>query len=309
MEQRINSKKVRFADSLNRTLVFRSLPELSQKNEKAVDPRRKCRQDAKQQKPKGFGVLLKGSFEDPIEECQRNLNAFVQLGEQDLCRGIERYLSPQHKEERDSNKNQVVRAVLEQQDVNRRSGIIGDTAAEKLRCVSQRYSDTAKVFARRFGIADEHVVKVGEDPSAARSQINSMRAANAKKAFRQPSSKLLKTSIRDMACLINARKACRQASSRELNTSIQELANDRSLDENISPSVVKSSEPLVGSSKRTTLVRCSPINSGREGSRDYERYLQTAIDLLDEDDPQLDQQSSLHRTYGIPRSRLCLTRG
>lgn len=165
-----------------------------------VDPRKRARDDAAQllssmANSQRYTDLLSGSFESPVDNCQDNINAFV-FGKQDDARGLERYLSVVHKDERDGAREDVVEAVLHKQRqllqkqrngssdgvanqkkrVQRRNSIQNDGRGqqsnsivsdeermEKLRSVSRRYSRPSRVFARRLGIADEMVVQRLDD--------------------------------------------------------------------------------------------------------------------------------------------------
>ena len=202
MERISRSRKVvRFSERENRVLFFddnqssqqqpasSSQQHHQQPTAKAsrVDPRQRVRDDAAKILSKRYGDLLCGSFEDPIENCQNNINAFVlDVPDAEHARGLERYLSLQHKEERDGAREDVYEAVLtRQRQLNKHNCMATTTAAprsvarrnsihndgrqqsqekdtisdeermEKLRNASRRYSRPSRIFARRLGIADE----------------------------------------------------------------------------------------------------------------------------------------------------------
>ena len=195
-------KVVRFSERENRVLFFgdqqssQQQPPLSQQQQQQqptaktsrVDPRQRVRDDAAKILSKRYGDLLCGSFDDPIENCQNNINAFVlDVPDAEHARGLERYLSLQHKEERDGAREDVYEAVLaRQRQLNKRNrmattaptasrsvarpnsihndgrqqsqgkNIISDEERmEKIRNASRQYSRPSRIFARRLGIADE----------------------------------------------------------------------------------------------------------------------------------------------------------
>jgi hypothetical protein len=201
-----------------------------------VDPRKAARELAYKLIPKGYGELLKGTFEYPEDNCQDNINAFVAgVPDRDNVRGLERYVSREHKEERDSAREDVVEAVLKRQEHLERQGVSPDERAEKLRAASCLQSQDSRMFARRVAIADEIAVKEEQEqpneitrpsfhPLQPLARHSFPSACNAKKALRQPSSRELDTGIRSMAACMNAKKASRQTSIRNLNTSIRNLA-------------------------------------------------------------------------------------
>lgn len=204
------------------------------------DPRKRARADAQRIINKGYGDLLVGSFEHPIvEECQDNLQAFVaDICDDENARGLERYLSMQHKEERDVAREEHMEAVLARQShlrknkTRRRSSRTTTTAddmAERIRVVSRRFSKTGRAFARRMGIADEFAVQVDceveedEDeeepvqsylplPRLQESQTPFGSSTNSQSSNHPSQSKSLTS---------NAKMACRQPSLRELNVGIR----------------------------------------------------------------------------------------
>ena len=196
-----------------------------------IDPRKSAREAAYQLIPKGYGQLLTGTFGDPADDCQENINAFVAgVPDIDNARGLERYMSQDHKDERDQAREDVVEAVLCRQQHLRLEGLDDNERAEKLRSASRRQSRDARKFARRLGIADDLAAREEQDDDdrAARfvaSTRHLVGPGNAKKAHRQPSTRQLDVGIRRMAATRNAKKASRQASIRKLNYSIRNLAS------------------------------------------------------------------------------------
>lgn len=230
------TRKVRFSeDSVVCVLEARS--DEHRNLAKRVDPRKAAREQAYILIPKGYGHLLSGCFEDPIDSCQENLNAFVAgVPDRDNSRGLERYMSQQHKEERDQAREDVIEAVLRRQQRLKLDGENADDVANKLRSACRRHSRDSRVFARRLGIADDLAArgdKSGQSETPAFSDRFALpqhrysypSATNAKPGLRHPPTNQLNTGIRAMAASMNAKKASRQASIRKLNSSIRNLAS------------------------------------------------------------------------------------
>mmetsp|Transcript_23179 Transcript_23179/g.64441 ORF Transcript_23179/g.64441 Transcript_23179/m.64441 type:complete len:312 (-) Transcript_23179:218-1153(-) len=118
------------------------------------------RLDAKEWRRKGYGILLKETFENPIEQAQEYLNAFCLLEDKLTRRGLERHLSRRHGEERSDLKDRARYCVLSHQRKLKREGtkIASHDMEEQLSKIYQDISRSAKVFARRLGKADEMVV-------------------------------------------------------------------------------------------------------------------------------------------------------
>lgn len=127
----------------------------------------RSKMEAKECRRKGFGVLLRDTFAFPREDAQKHLNALVQLDASQSRRGLERSLSRQHGEERSEMKDRARQSVLIHQRRLRREGAKQDEMAEKLSAMYQEVTRSAFLFARRMGIADEVVVKEGEDSTVA----------------------------------------------------------------------------------------------------------------------------------------------
>lgn len=212
-----------------------------------MDPRRRARADASKLSYKGFGDFLIGTFTDPLDHCQDNLNCFVlDVPDDEHARGLERYLSPQHKDERDQAREDVLEAVLIRQrrfhrkakiqpQAPRRSsiavdgsqlqeslekGLTQDEYLEKLRNGSRRYSRASRIFARCMGIADALAAKqVDEESSSAKDESDLQ--------TNLPSNVDDKPKHNDSTpspSFFNAKMVTRQPSVRELNRGIRSKA-------------------------------------------------------------------------------------
>lgn len=252
MERRFRNK-VRFSERENSVVLFESSPDNEESDTRPepaqrprVDPRKRARDDASKLMPKSYGDLLCGSFEDPLDNCQDNINAFVlDVPDADHARGLERYLSPQHKDERDGAREDVVEAVLSRQrqlrkqrvrGVQRRNSIhndgraqkpilSGDELMEKLRNASRRYSRPSRIFARRLGIADELAVQQMDDCEQDGDDDES--DEEEEEISRYPMNPYLCLGSGDndaKSALANAKMVTRQPSIRELNIGIRSKA-------------------------------------------------------------------------------------
>lgn len=141
---------------------------------------------ANSMKKKGYGILLRDSFggRDGIE-IQKNLSAFVQS---EQGRGIERYLSYQHDEERRHAKDNASKAVLDTQRTLKGSGKCSSEIWLSLAHTSRIHSMQGSIFARRLGIADELAASGGADETLDPSRlVNQMHQCNARRSVRRPS--------------------------------------------------------------------------------------------------------------------------
>ena len=135
------------------------------------------REDARRWRRQGYGVLLKNVFDPTFAEAQEYLNAFTQMEGSLVRRGVERFLSRQHAEERSDRKDCARQAVLIHQGKLRRKGAKPDEFMERIAAVYKDQSRPAHIFARRLGMADEFVVVNGEDSSPA-SEITGISSEN-----------------------------------------------------------------------------------------------------------------------------------
>ncbi len=119
------------------------------------DIKAKTRYDAKEWRKKGFGLLLKESFENPSEDTQSFLNAFCRLDADMSRRGMERHLSRKHGEERSDLKDRARYCVLSNQRRMRRQGMKLSELSDHLALIYHDATRPAKIFARRIALGDE----------------------------------------------------------------------------------------------------------------------------------------------------------
>lgn len=141
------------------------------------DLKKASRLFAKQWRLNGFTVLLKDTYEHPRSDAQRILNAFVQLEGNDCGRGMERRGSKQHGEERTYLKKRAIQAVLLHQRRLLVRGADMDELWDELGDVSNDYTRTAKIFARRIAKADENAVHF-PDPEGGYMVLEELRSQN-----------------------------------------------------------------------------------------------------------------------------------
>lgn len=163
------SKRVRFSNE-DKTVFFEADIQKEQwySRQDYRDWKRAFREEAREFRHKGFGVLLKDAFERPPRDIQQQITAFALLDGENYLRGIEQYLNKQHDKERVSLKQQTIQGILSHQRVMKHRGHLSpDELAQELSFLNQEYSRPARRFAERIGVADEYVVKFGSDASLA----------------------------------------------------------------------------------------------------------------------------------------------
>ena len=134
------------------------------------------KEEAREWRKTGLGILLRDTFVNPnASQTQRCLDAFVQLGDSEYVRGIERHLSQQHYQQRVGFRQSFVQDVLEQaRYLESHPFLTNDERRNKLAEFSSLQSKCAEVFARRLGKADEKVAHAGEDPKAASKLVSKL---------------------------------------------------------------------------------------------------------------------------------------
>ncbi|CAB9519456.1 expressed unknown protein [Seminavis robusta] len=249
-------KRVRFSDRRQVVLLEDNTSSSSSNGvSPKVDHRKGARECAHRLISKGYGHLLKGSFEGATDDntttdvTQENLNSFVAgIPDRDNVRGLEIYMSPPHREERDMAHEDVVEAVLSKQSqlARRRARQTSFDPSDQLRAASRKYSRTSRVFARRMGIADELAVQEDEALPQQQQQPQPRCHSLSQQPPQRPQllqqqqqpQKLSKEAGPEMTSLSslfrrgdsahttnsNARMARRQPSTRQLDTGIRSMA-------------------------------------------------------------------------------------
>ena len=165
-------RSIRFDMDKNQTLEFEKdymdiVDDIWFSGDEYIRMKAKSREEARAWRRHGYGVLIKDAFATPQPNVQEYLNAFCQLEDELSRRGLERHLSRQHAEERSDHKDSARQAVFNTQDRLRQRGMKGDEMADRIFQAYSQQCRTAKVYARRMALADELVVKEGEDSTAA----------------------------------------------------------------------------------------------------------------------------------------------
>jgi hypothetical protein len=168
---------IRFNDAENTTRTFDLDPlvkseEIWYQSHDYDEMKLRSRHEAREWRRQGFGCLLQDTFELPTADVQTRLTAFVRLEEEKSRRGLERFLCRQHGEERSAMKDRARQSVLIHQRRLQREGAPGDEITENVACMYREVSRSASVFARRLGMADELVVKQGEDSALAQEIVD-----------------------------------------------------------------------------------------------------------------------------------------
>ena len=136
-----------------------------------------CKQDikvtARKWRQTGLGVFLNDAYhcDNDLSPtlCQKQLNTLAQLPDEMHMRGVERYLSRKHDQERTTRKRSIIREVVcqfrtlqHQVDCN----ALGLAESQQmLSRFARSLNQDAEVFARRMGKADEVVMRQGPAPS------------------------------------------------------------------------------------------------------------------------------------------------
>lgn len=164
------SKGIRFSEKSNETILIKCDVQRDQWYSQEDYKRwKKCfRYQARGFRREGYGVLLENSFEDLNPDVQQYITAFAQLDDARYLRGLEQYASKQHHQDRVVLRDRAIQTVLRlQRNMKRRGLLSADEITEKLSLLLERYSQPARRFAERIGVADEIVAKWGEDPQKA----------------------------------------------------------------------------------------------------------------------------------------------
>lgn len=113
-----------------------------------------------------YGFLLRDTFNDPSDaSAQEKMDAYAQLPGQHYCRGLERHVCREHGLKRDSFKKGAIRTIVNEGRKRRERGMPLEESWMQLGQISRKLSFLATRFAHLVGVADERVVRFGEDPS------------------------------------------------------------------------------------------------------------------------------------------------
>lgn len=158
------TKSLRFSEANPSILLIETIDELPVRDiwfapDDYFDMKAKTRYDAKEWRKKGFGLLLKETFENPADGTQEFLNAFCLLDETMSRRGMERHLSRKHGEERSDLKDRARYCVLSNQRRMKRQGMKFSELSDHLALIYHDATRPAKIFARRMAKADERAAK------------------------------------------------------------------------------------------------------------------------------------------------------
>ncbi|CAB9512720.1 expressed unknown protein [Seminavis robusta] len=119
----------------------------------------KCQRLGKTWQRRGYDVLLDASYQNPVKHIQSRLDSFVSLGEDCVPRGIERFISAKHADERRYTKLRCVESVVDLGVYMRRQNSSIEEIESELRDLSVEHSRPSRHFARRIAIADAKVVQ------------------------------------------------------------------------------------------------------------------------------------------------------
>jgi hypothetical protein len=160
----VRKRLVRFSEQSPETFEFD--PDDCVKEEKWISKdsceRNKdyCQRLGRLWKNKGYDALLHCSYQNPSKDVQSKLDTFVTLGEADcIPRGLERYISAKHTEERKATKVRGIESVVDLCIYMRRRGTYQQDEIDRELCkLSAEHSRPARHFARRIALADSRAV-------------------------------------------------------------------------------------------------------------------------------------------------------
>lgn len=171
---RLSHKSVRFAEERNTTLLLSNHYSEEQwvSQEEFHEVKKSMKRKLGEWKLKGYGVLLRDSFDNSHPTVQRSINAFVQLDEKDCVRGVERSLSSHLDQKISQMKSRSIKTVLSHQRLMKKDGVPLDVMREELAVVSRMHSRACVQFARRLGRADELASRDDENVADARKLVD-----------------------------------------------------------------------------------------------------------------------------------------
>jgi hypothetical protein len=160
----VHKRLVRFSEQSPETFEF--APDECVKAEKWISKeacernKDNCQRLGRSWRNKGYDALLHCSFQNPSKDVQAKLDTFVTLGEADcIPRGLERYISAKHTEERKTTKVRGIESVVDLSIYMRRQGTYQQEEIDReLRKLSSEHSRPARHFARRIALADSRAV-------------------------------------------------------------------------------------------------------------------------------------------------------
>ncbi|CAB9530739.1 expressed unknown protein [Seminavis robusta] len=158
-------RSVCFAEELNTTHQLEECTPEDQwvSQEEFEETKRRLKRKVQEWKMKGYGVLLRNTFDNPHPSVQRNIDAYAQLDDRDCARGMERSVSANLDQKVVNMKRRCIKTVLSHQRLMKKNGVV---AEEELAVVSRMQSRPSVQFARRLGKADEVALRKN-DPSPA----------------------------------------------------------------------------------------------------------------------------------------------
>ena len=155
-----NRKTVRFVLEKNQVRTFEMLHDVPSSDlwlsaDDIAVIKEHNRQDCREWRKMGYSSLLGSTFAVTSTQ-QDHINAFVQLEGQLLYRrGLERHCSRQLSEERSACKERAREIVFTSQQHFKQEGMKYDELAYRISCAYMDECRPARIFARRFGMADE----------------------------------------------------------------------------------------------------------------------------------------------------------
>lgn len=169
----LQRRRVCFAEDRNITHLLRDDSAEDQwfSQDEFEETKRRLKRKVQEWKMKGYGVLLRNTFDNPHPTVQRNMNAFSQLDERDCVRGMERSLSANLDQKVATMKRRCIKTVLSHQRIMKKDGTSADDMREELAVVSKMQSRPCVHFARRLAKADELALRNDHDERLAAREL------------------------------------------------------------------------------------------------------------------------------------------
>jgi len=162
-EATTSTRRVHFAETnqIQEFESFEHLQELWVSKELCHRNKERCQRSGRQWNRKGYDVLLLDIYEKPALGTQSKINAFVAIDEEADCvpRGIERFISATHADERRFAKIHCIEAIVDLYTYMRRQNKTLQEIEGDLYDLSLKQSKRSRDFARRLAHADARWVR------------------------------------------------------------------------------------------------------------------------------------------------------
>jgi len=187
-------RRVRICTEANKVVEFtreeNDLQEAWLPNNYGTKCKDRCARLGRAWERQGYDAYLNNTYAKPDRDTSAQLRAFVMLGDDCIPRGLERYISTKHANERRQLKVQNIETVVDLNIYMKRNNKSQEETEEELCSLSTEHSQVARAFARRIALADERAVHeerlLEEKAAAAAAAEAEALAAQEEKAAKAP---------------------------------------------------------------------------------------------------------------------------